>query len=189
MIEALNKLETEISRDGELGREAALDVLDSDKIPLSGLLALTDSLRLRSKGRKVRLCSIVNARSGACGEDCAFCAQSASWSTGVKRYPLMDPSALAESAQQAYERGAGEFSIVTSGGGVNREREVAVLEQALQRITREHPGRERCASLGKLDRNSLRRLHEAGLNCFHHNLETSRDFFPGFVPRTAAKNA
>lgn len=178
MIDTLKRIEEEISVGGGVAKETALEVLSPDGAPLSALLALTDSLRFRFKGRKVRLCSIVNARSGVCGEDCAFCAQSASWVTGVKRYPLLDACSLAESAHEAYSRGAGEFSIVTSGGGINRESEVRVIEDALRKIAGRDSDRERCASLGRMDRESLVRLRDAGLNCFHHNLETSRDFFP-----------
>jgi len=177
MTDSLSCIKQEFEALGRIGRENAIRVLTGGSLDLSGLLALTDSARRRHSGMKVRLCSIVNARSGACSEDCSFCAQSARYSTGVARYPLLSASELADSAAQAYRRGAGEFSIVTSGAGVNRERDLGVIEEALQRIAAlETPG-QRCASLGRMDRESLLRLKNAGLDCFHHNLETSRAFF------------
>ncbi len=177
MTDSLLCIKEELAVQGRLGRENALLVLGDSALALSDILSLSDAARRRHSGSRVRLCSIVNARSGACGEDCAFCAQSAHHGASVERYPLLGVDSLADSAARAYARGAGEFSIVTSGAGVSRESELAVLEAALRRIADAHGDRQRCASLGQMDRESLARLKEAGLDCFHHNLETSRAFF------------
>ncbi|MCE5272172.1 biotin synthase BioB [bacterium] len=177
MTDSLQDIKEELAGRGRIGRENALRVLGDRSLALSEVLALSDAARRRHSGARVRLCSIVNARSGACGEDCAFCAQSSHHGAAVERYPLLGADRLAESATRAYARGAGEFSIVTSGAGVSREAELAVLEAALRRIAASHGDRQRCASLGQMDRESLARLKVAGLDCFHHNLETSRAFF------------
>lgn len=174
---SLRDLEKAYQERGRLEQDEALAVLCTASVPLPGLLALTDRVRREHRGDRIRLCSIVNARSGVCGEDCSFCAQSVRWSTGVKTYPLLTPDTLAAKACQADKAGAGEFSIVTSGGGINTEKDLAGVESALKKIS-ETGNLERCASLGRVSEESLRRLKDAGLQCYHHNLETSRDFFP-----------
>ncbi|MFH1068267.1 MAG: biotin synthase BioB [Candidatus Glassbacteria bacterium] len=166
-----------LGRHGSLGREEALLVLADRAAALPELLAVTDRLRRAHSGDRIRLCSIVNARSGACAEDCAFCAQSAHWTANVERYPLLSPEELAAAAESSAAAGAGEFSIVTSGAGIRSDKEYAAIEQALRRISA--AGRvQTCASLGRLDLAGLRRLKEAGLECFHHNLEAGSSFFP-----------
>jgi len=173
----LTDIENQFDRDNRLERDSALAVLGDRSIPLAGLLAFADRVRRTNRGDRIRLCSIVNARSGVCGENCTFCAQSARWSTGVKTYPLLDPDTLAEAAAKAEAAGAGEFSIVTSGAGIKTGRDLEGVESALRRISA--GGRlQSCASLGRMTEKDLRRLVVAGLQCYHHNLETSREFFP-----------
>ncbi|HUU29178.1 MAG TPA: biotin synthase BioB [archaeon] len=171
-------LERRLARDGSLTEREALLVLRDKSLPLSRLLALTDRLRFGHSGKKIRLCAIVNARSGNCGEDCAFCAQSAHWSTEVKKYSLLSAEKLSDSAQAALAAGAGEFSIVTSGATIRAEKEVKILEEALERIRNISGHLQRCASLGRISPRILQRLKNAGLDCLHHNLETNSSFFP-----------
>jgi len=142
------------------------------------LLGAADTVRRHFKGNLVRFCSIVNAKSGSCGEDCAFCAQSRNSTADVEKYPLRDEQWLLEKARAAAGHGAGEFSIVTSGKKVSGE--------ALSSIGRvvsgvEELGMEPCASLGVLGATELRLLKEAGLKVFHHNLEASRSFYGAIV--------
>jgi biotin synthase len=141
------------------------------------MLAVTDRVRRHYKGTGISLCSIVNAKSGLCGEDCSFCAQSVRYSTGVAEYPMADPEAIVRSAEEAARAGASEFSIVTSGTRLEKEREVAGIMEALESM-KGSIGLERCASLGILDDEALKRLKESGLESYHHNLETGRSFFP-----------
>ena len=176
-VSSLEIIERRLATRGSLGEAEALLVLGDRSFPLSGLLALTDRLRREHSGNRIRLCSIVNARSGSCSEDCSFCAQSAHHAASVKRYPLLDARALSEAAGKAEAAGAGEFSIVTSGATLRSEEEFRVLEEALGRIGASG-NLQRCASLGRLSPAQLKRLKDAGLECYHHNLEASRDFFP-----------
>ena len=178
MRDSLSAIEACLDRDGALGQEEALLVLGDRSIPLSGLLAITDRLRRKHSGNRIRLCSIINAKSGLCSEDCSFCAQSSRYSTGVEHYPLLDVENLSMAAVEAAGKGAGEFSIVTSGAALRSEKELAVLEQALRAIRQSSASLQRCASLGRLTPEQLERLKQAGLDCFHHNLEASRSFFP-----------
>ena len=172
-------IERTLEKRGSLGEHEARLVLSDKKLQLSSLLAITDRLRRRHAGNRIRLCSIVNARGGGCPEDCAFCAQSARHRTGVERYPLLSAEKLAEAAREAGRSGAGEFSIVTSGLSFGTEQEVDSVERALKEIGGNSAGIQRCASLGRVEPQVLSRLKAAGLDCFHHNLEACRAFFPG----------
>ncbi len=141
------------------------------------VLPHAERVRRHFKGDEVSLCSIVNAKSGLCGEDCTFCAQSVRYNTGAPTYPMLPAERIVETALEATRWRAREFSIVTSGTKVAKREDVEILERALK-LMKERAGLERCASLGILDKETLRRLKEAGLESYHHNLETSRSFFP-----------
>jgi biotin synthase len=128
-------------------------------------------------GDEVSLCGITNAKSGRCPEDCGFCAQSAHFAdTGAPEYGMMSAREIADHARAAEAAGAREFSIVTSGTRLARESELAELETAI-RLIREETTVEPCASLGLMRRPELERLRRAGLEHFHHNLETARSHF------------
>ena len=141
------------------------------------LIDAADRVRRRFLGTEVRFCSIVNARSGACAEDCAFCAQSAHNKTEVQTYPMVTAGQVAEAAKAARAAGASEFSVVTSGTGADSIDEAAELVEAVAAV-RASTGMKACVSAGILAPEVLARLKEAGLNHFHHNLETARSFYP-----------
>lgn len=144
---------------------------------LPALFAAASRLREHSFGRQVALCGIVNAKSGRCPEDCAFCAQSAHHATGVRSYPLLDDDALIAGARQAAASGAACYGIVTSGSGISGGEELERICRVIRRIVAEGivaPG----ASLGTLTVPAAAALKAAGLVTYHHNLETARSFFP-----------
>lgn len=144
-----------------------------DNLPL--LLSGAGLIRDHHYGHGVRLCAIVNAKSGRCPEDCAFCAQSAHHHTRIETYALMEPPEILRQARQAEAMGARRFSIVTSGKALT-ENELAKVVQAL-RLLKKETGLCLCASLGMLTREHAHQLKEAGLNRYHHNLETAPSFF------------
>lgn len=160
-----------------LAAEEALCVADLSFDQFLRLLPLTQALREKHFGRRVRLCSIVNAKSGRCAEDCAFCAQSARWPTGVDEYPLKSPREIVAEAKKAKPWGSREFSIVTSGKGLKQEAEIEAVCRAILAV-REETKLLTCASLGIVDDRTLARLKAAGLNKFHHNLECAKSFWP-----------
>ncbi len=160
-----------------LDADEALAVAALPEDRLFEILAVTDRVRRHHLGIEVSLCSIVNAKSGLCKEDCSFCSQSSSYSTEIDAYPMLNPEDIIKSAAAAAANGAREFSIVTSGTGVARERDVETLLSALKGMSAEVE-MERCASLGILTRETLQDLKDSGLESYHHNLETSRSFFP-----------
>lgn len=130
-------------------------------------------------GDHVDLCSIVNARSGGCSEDCAFCAQSGHHETGVPRYSMMAPDEILRHARAAEEAGAHHFCIVTSGKALSDRDFETVLESV--RLIKDNTRLERCASLGLLTPERARALRDAGLARFNHNLEASRSHFSSIV--------
>jgi biotin synthase len=141
------------------------------------ILQKTSALRESHFGRQVRLCVIINAKSGLCSEDCAFCSQSVKAQSGVPAYPLLPRDKLVEAAQAAAEAGAGRFSLVTSGRGITAARDKEAILNAVAAI-REAVDIKLCASLGIVDRSFLGELKAAGVERFHHNLEAAASFFP-----------
>ncbi|MEW5723321.1 MAG: biotin synthase BioB [Thermodesulfobacteriota bacterium] len=140
------------------------------------LLARANQVRRRTRGDEIELCAIVNARSGRCPEDCAFCAQSARYRTDIDVYPLLAPEKIVEAARAAGEQGVSRFSVVISGKGVRPGPELDRIAEAIRGIA--GLGLSPCASLGILNEESAGVLKEAGLVSYHHNLETSPDFYP-----------
>lgn len=142
-------------------------------------LLFAESARIRDTfvGATVHLCSIINAKSGRCAENCAFCAQSAHHDTGVEVYPLVDEDEIVRCAALAEQNGAGCYGIVTSGTKINKADELDRVCRAVSRIKAE-TGISPSCSLGIMDEATALRLKNAGMETYHHNLETSRSFFP-----------
>jgi len=170
----LNALETAEMNAEPIDREAALMVLRCHRNDLPRVMAAASAQKQRFGHAGVALCSIINARSGACPENCAFCAQSAHHSCTVESYPLIGAGRIAAARELASRQPISHFGIVTSGPGLDDED----LDTILEALGSSGGGAAWCASLGALSTQQLLRLREAGLTRFHHNLETSRRFFP-----------
>ncbi len=139
------------------------------------LLACADKIRRNYKQDDIFTCVIVNAKSGRCSQDCAFCAQSAYHKTGVEVYPLLDEKTLLQRALLAQESGATNYSMVTSGhmlSGEDIERICRTVEQI-----RKETDLTVCASLGALNGDTAIQLKQSGITNYHHNLETSASYF------------
>lgn len=149
------------------------------KLPLAELILLADKIRQEEVGLKLELCSIMNAKSGMCSQDCKFCAQSLRHSTGIPVYPLKQKEEMLKAAQKAKDIGAERFDIVTSGERLSEE-ELNRVADAIWEITSKI-GIKMCASLGRLDEEDLALLKKAGLSRYHHNIETSPAYFPNIV--------
>lgn len=143
------------------------------------LVSLANKTRAESVGSGFELCSIINAKSGLCSEDCKFCAQSSRYKTETQIYPLKDKKEIIAAAREAKKIGAVKFSIVTSGNRLN-EKEFNTIVETVTEITNS-VGIDVCASLGALEKEQLTRLKEAGLKRYHHNIETSANFYPRIV--------
>jgi len=140
------------------------------------LLQEASALRRSFSGERVSLCSIVNARCGNCGENCAFCAQSSRSKAQIKTWPLLSEEEIFKAAEAAAKQGSSHFGIVTSGRALNRDEELSAICRAVSRIASQLPVKP-CASLGILKESELRRLKDSGLERYHHNLEAGPSFF------------
>jgi len=142
-----------------------------------------DVLDLISLAHKVRLkyapglhaCSIVNAKSGACPENCRFCAQSAHHAAQVPEYGLLDPRELLSRAKAVWRKGVRRFGIVTSGTGCTGadHQELSSVIEAIELIHEKLPGMEVCASLGALDDEAAQALAAAGISHYNLNLQVA----------------
>jgi biotin synthase len=122
------------------------------------------------------LCSLVNAKSGGCAEDCGFCAQSRYAEADTPMHPMMEPEQILEHARAAEAAGAHRFCMVTQGQGLAKRDFEKVLEGA--RLVAEHTNLKRCVSVGHLSPERARALREAGIQRVHHNVETARSYYP-----------
>lgn len=135
-----------------------------------------DEIRRHFCGNEIDTCSIANARSGKCGEDCKWCAQSKHFSTGVKEYERIGTTQLVQLAQ-GYDRiGVNRFSLVTSGRKVAPKDAAAFCDD--YKLLAKETTLSLCASMGLVDEDTLRALKAAGVSRYHCNMETSSEFFP-----------
>ena len=142
------------------------------------LIAWANRIREHFKGNKIHLCSIVNAKAGACSENCSFCAQSAAYQTDAPRYGFVDPEPVREAADEANRNGVTAVGLVAAWKGL---KEGPMLDEVCDRIRDlAATGKTRPdASLGIIKSQAVAdRLKEAGLECYGHNLESSKRFFP-----------
>jgi len=163
----------EISRaeaDWLFSLESSADIFD--------LMAGANRLREHFKGNKIHLCSIVNAKAGSCSENCSFCAQSSFHQTGSPKYGFVDPEPVREAAEEAGSHNVTALGLVAAWRGL---REGPMLDEVCDRIRELAAGGKTRpdASLGIIESQAVAdRLKEAGLECYGHNLESSRRFFP-----------
>ncbi|MBI2877127.1 MAG: biotin synthase BioB [Candidatus Tectomicrobia bacterium] len=159
-----------------------ISVLDAHRLArvqrpdeVMALVAAANAVRERFIGPKVDLCSLINAKSGRCSEDCAFCAQSGHYDTGCRTYPLVSPEEMVQAAREAEAQGAERFCVVTSGQRVGPP-EFQVILETLQRIREQTRLKLDCA-LGKLSLEEFRALRQVGVTRYNHNLEAAEPYF------------
>lgn len=163
-------------RDESLTRCEALSVLAAPDDELLQLLDAAFQVRRRHFGRKVRLQMLLNAKSGACQEDCHYCSQSSVSDAPIDRYGLLPAEAMLDGARRAAASKAQRYCIVISGRAP-LDRDIAEIADAVTAIKRELP-LQICCSLGLLDESQARRLKAAGVDRINHNLNTSEAHHP-----------
>lgn len=150
--------------------EGSADVFD--------LMSWANRIREHFKGNKIHLCSIVNIKAGGCSENCRFCSQSAAYQTEAPRYGLVEAAPILTAADEASANGVTALGIVAAWRGLD---EGPVLDELCDRLEElKASGKARPdASLGIIKNQKVAdRLKLAGLECYNHNLESSRRFFP-----------
>jgi len=122
------------------------------------------------------LCSLVNAKSGGCAEDCGFCAQSRYAEADTPMHAMMEPEQILEHARAAEAAGAHRFCMVTQGQGLSKRDFEKVLAGA--RLVAEQTNLKRCVSIGHISAARAQALKEVGIQRVHHNVETSESYYP-----------
>lgn len=157
-----------------LTRQECLAVLQAPEEQVLDLLAAAFEVRRRYFGKTVRLQMLLNAKSGACQEDCHYCSQSAISQASIDRYGLLSPAEMREGARRAAAAKAQRYCIVISGRSP-LDREITDIADATRAIKRDIPI-QICCSLGLLDETQARRLKDAGVDRINHNLNTSEAY-------------
>lgn len=164
-----------------IDRESALQLLQTPDRYIALLVYLAQKVKERfHPPDKIEFCSIINAKSGACSEDCKFCAQSKFYKTPINIYNLVPKEEILEGAYRGVEFGANRYCVVLSGKSATPQ-EVERICDGVQEIRQEGLPINVCVSAGTLDETSLLKLKEAGVKRINHNLETSESFFPQIV--------
>ena len=127
-------------------------------------------------GDSTDLCSLVNAKSGGCAEDCGFCAQSRYAEADTPMHAMMEPEQILEHARAAEAAGAHRFCMVTQGQGLSKRDFERVVEGA--KLVSRHTNLKRCVSIGHISTARAKTLKEAGVQRVHHNVESSRSYYP-----------
>ncbi len=143
-------------------------------LQLDELVKKAAAITKKNFGDRVEFCSIVSAKTGKCGENCKYCAQSAHYRTNIETHPLITLEELKKCAQEAKQNGANRFSIVTSGKGPDKED----FNKLIEMITaiKDIPSVDACASLGILDEEQVKALKDAGCTRYHHNINTCKSY-------------
>jgi biotin synthase len=129
---------------------------------------------------EVQLCTLLSVKTGGCSEDCAYCAQSARYHTGVRAERLMNPDDVLEVAHRARKSGSTRFCMGAAWKGV-RDGD-AKFEQVLEIVRAvSQLGMEVCVTLGQLGLSEAKKLKEAGVTAYNHNIDTSEDYYPEIV--------
>jgi biotin synthase len=149
--------------------------------PLFDLISQSRVVHLQHwRGEKVQRCSLLSIKTGGCSEDCAYCAQSAHYSTGLEREELLSVEDVMAAAQRAHAQGATRFCMGAAWRGVRDGSEK--FERVLE-IVREVSllGMEVCVTLGEIGSVEARKLKAAGVTAYNHNIDTSPQFYPKIV--------
>lgn len=167
-----------VSRGDPIGPDLAVALLRAGKGEVPGIVAAASAVRQRFFGLSVHLCSILNAKSGRCEQDCSFCAQAACHDSEAEFFPLVSTEEMVRAFREAAALPLGHFSVVTSGGKLSGKCVSRICDAVAAKPAANAADTAWCASLGCLDEDSLRALKQAGLSRYHHNLEAAESFFP-----------
>jgi biotin synthase len=159
-----------------INRTEALELGElEDHAAIEALVERAWAVRRERFGEATDMCSLVNAKSGGCAEDCGFCAQSRFAEAQTPMHAMMDPEQILEHARAAEAAGAHRFCMVTQGQGLSKRDFEKILQGA--RLVAEHTNLKRCASIGHMSPTRARALKEAGIQRVHHNVETAQSYY------------
>ncbi len=151
----------------ELNKEKLLELYN---MPLCDLLEESKKYTFP----EFEFCSLISARTGKCSQDCKYCAQSTRYNTQIHTHPLVSVDEVIKAAKESKENGAINFAIVTSGKTPDEAKDFEELLKMIKEINA--LGLKSCASIGILNEQQAFELKKAGLNRFHHNINTCRSY-------------
>jgi biotin synthase len=149
--------------------------------PLFDLMSRSREIHLEHwRGEEVQRCSLLSIKTGGCSEDCAYCAQSLHYSTGIEREDLLSTEQILSAAKQARAHGATRFCMGAAWRGVRDgtekfERVLGIVREVGQL------GMEVCVTLGQIGPTEAQKLKAAGVTAYNHNIDTSPEFYPEIV--------
>ena len=159
-----------------IGFDEALELGEiTDREEIGDLVERAWKVRRERFADSTDMCSLVNAKSGGCAEDCGFCAQSRYAEADTPMHAMLEPEQILEHARAAEAAGAHRFCMVTQGQGLSRRDFAKIVEGA--RLVSEHTNLKRCVSVGHLSAERARALADAGVQRVHHNVETARSYY------------
>jgi biotin synthase len=148
----------------------------TDPDEIEALIERAWALRQENFGDSTDMCSLVNAKSGGCAEDCGFCAQSRYADADTVMHAMMEPEQILEHARAAEAAGAHRFCMVTQGQGLSKKDFQKILEGA--ELVAEKTNLKRCASIGHMSAERAKALKDAGIQRVHHNVESAKSYYP-----------
>ena len=175
MRKEIQKIGDKVLEGGSVSMKEILPLLEAKGPDVMDLVAVANRVRVEFNGNEIDLCSLLNAKSGKCSEDCAFCAQSAHYQTDAPTYPLMNADQMVKEAKEAQKRRTGRFCLISSGRQLN-DKEFEVILSGLNRIRKETTLDLDC-SLGTLSEERAEALKRVGVTRYNHNLETAESHF------------
>lgn len=170
----INEIENQIIKGNNISEQVALQLQQS--YTTTELCSIADRVRSHFMGNKIDTCSIMNARSGRCSEDCKWCSQSAHNHAQVDIYPLVDEQQALHHALDNHSKGVARFSLVTSGRTMS-DVDIEKASEIYRSIARKC-SIYLCASMGLLTKEQLQKLRDSGVGHYHCNIETAPSFFP-----------
>jgi biotin synthase len=156
--------------------DEALELAEiTERDQIEALIDRAWKARTERFGDSTDMCSLVNAKSGGCAEDCGFCAQSRYAEADTPMHAMMEPEQILQHAKAAEAAGAHRFCMVTQGQGLSKRDFEKILAGA--RLVAEQTNLKRCASIGHISGDRARKLADAGIQRVHHNVETARSYY------------
>src|SRR6202011_4847125 len=147
-----------------------------DPVQIEALVERAWEVRKERFADSTDMCSLVNAKSGGCAEDCGFCAQSRYAEADTPMHAMMEPEQILEHARAAEAAGAHRFCMVTQGQGLSKRDFEKVVEGA--RLVARHTNLKRCVSIGHMSVARAQQLKDAGIQRVHHNVESAASYYP-----------
>ena len=142
---------------------------------LDALFAAQAAHRQYFESSEVQLCQLLSIKTGGCPEDCAYCPQSAHYETGLDRQPLLSIEHVMKTAREARDQGVSRFCMGAAWRQVSDGPEFDAVLEMVRGVS--SLGMEVCCTLGMLNESQARRLAQAGLHAYNHNLDTSAEFY------------